>query len=114
METTAVNPLAAPEALGGHEPALTVVIAGIYDPAWLLEIEAIAAAWPVGPRPARVHGDGPSGGGDESGRGGIGRSARFRLPKVSSGLGRPRQTPAPHRPADRRPNRACSNAAGSL
>ena len=30
--------------LGGRSPALTVVIAGIYDPAWLLEIEAIAAA----------------------------------------------------------------------
>ena len=31
------------ELLGGHLPALTVVIAEIYDPAWLLEIEAIAA-----------------------------------------------------------------------
>jgi 2-iminobutanoate/2-iminopropanoate deaminase len=30
--------------LGKRSPALTVVIAGIYDPAWLLEIEAIAAA----------------------------------------------------------------------
>ncbi len=30
-------------ALGSHAPALTVVIAGIYDEAWLLEIEAIAA-----------------------------------------------------------------------
>ncbi len=30
--------------LGRRSPALTVVIAGIYDPAWLLEIEAIAAA----------------------------------------------------------------------
>jgi 2-iminobutanoate/2-iminopropanoate deaminase len=29
--------------LGERSPALTVVIAGIYDPAWLLEIEAIAA-----------------------------------------------------------------------
>lgn len=29
--------------LGDHRPALTVVLAGIYDPAWLLEIEAIAA-----------------------------------------------------------------------
>jgi len=27
-----------------HPPALTVVVAGIYDSAWLLEIEAIAAA----------------------------------------------------------------------
>ncbi|WP_342379023.1 RidA family protein [Myxococcus stipitatus] len=32
------------EVLGGHEPALTVIITGIYDEAWLLEIEAIAAA----------------------------------------------------------------------
>lgn len=29
-------------ALGSHAPALTVIIAGIYDEAWLLEIEAIA------------------------------------------------------------------------
>ncbi len=29
--------------LGNHRPALTVVIAGLFDPAWLLEIEAIAA-----------------------------------------------------------------------
>lgn len=32
------------EVLGTHTPALTVVIAGIFDEAWLLEIEAIAAA----------------------------------------------------------------------
>lgn len=32
------------EVLGGHSPALTIIIAGIYDEAWLLEIEAIAAA----------------------------------------------------------------------
>jgi enamine deaminase RidA (YjgF/YER057c/UK114 family) len=31
------------ELLGDHLPALTILIAGIYDPAWLLEIEAIAA-----------------------------------------------------------------------
>jgi 2-iminobutanoate/2-iminopropanoate deaminase len=31
------------ELLGDHRPALTVIIAEIYDPAWLLEIEAIAA-----------------------------------------------------------------------
>jgi enamine deaminase RidA (YjgF/YER057c/UK114 family) len=31
------------EILGDHLPALTIIIAGIYDPAWLLEIEAIAA-----------------------------------------------------------------------
>lgn len=29
--------------LGDRSPALTIVIAGIYDSAWLLEIEAIAA-----------------------------------------------------------------------
>lgn len=32
------------EILGRHRPALTVVLAGIYDDAWLLEIEAVAAA----------------------------------------------------------------------
>lgn len=32
------------EILGVHAPALTVVIAGIYDEKWLLEIEAMAAA----------------------------------------------------------------------
>jgi len=31
------------EVLGDHLPALTIIIAGIYDEAWLLEIEAIAA-----------------------------------------------------------------------
>jgi enamine deaminase RidA (YjgF/YER057c/UK114 family) len=31
------------EVLGDHKPALTIIIAGIYDPSWLLEIEAIAA-----------------------------------------------------------------------
>lgn len=30
--------------LGEHCPAITIVITGIYDEAWLLEIEAIAAA----------------------------------------------------------------------
>ena len=30
-------------ALGGHEVALTVIITGIFDTAWLLEIEAVAA-----------------------------------------------------------------------
>ncbi len=29
--------------LGAYEPALTVIIAGIFDEAWLLEIEAVAA-----------------------------------------------------------------------
>jgi 2-iminobutanoate/2-iminopropanoate deaminase len=32
------------EVLGTHTPALTVIIAGTFDEAWLLEIEAIAAA----------------------------------------------------------------------
>ncbi|WP_369264973.1 RidA family protein [Streptomyces sp. R35] len=32
------------EILGDHSPALTVIITGIYDEAWLLEIEAVAAA----------------------------------------------------------------------
>jgi enamine deaminase RidA (YjgF/YER057c/UK114 family) len=32
------------EILGDRTPAVTIVIVGIYDPAWLLEIEAIAAA----------------------------------------------------------------------
>jgi 2-iminobutanoate/2-iminopropanoate deaminase len=31
------------ECLSGNAPALTVIICDIYDPAWLLEIEAIAA-----------------------------------------------------------------------
>lgn len=30
--------------LAGRTPALTVIITGIYDEAWLLEIEAVAAA----------------------------------------------------------------------
>ena len=29
--------------LAGLTPALTIIIAGIYDPAWLLEIEVVAA-----------------------------------------------------------------------
>ncbi len=32
------------EVLGPRSPALTIIIAGIYDEAWLLEIEAVAAA----------------------------------------------------------------------
>ena len=31
------------EVLGEHEPALTIIITGIYDEKWLLEIEAVAA-----------------------------------------------------------------------
>jgi enamine deaminase RidA (YjgF/YER057c/UK114 family) len=30
--------------LAGRQPALTVIIAGIFDDAWLVEIEAVAAA----------------------------------------------------------------------
>lgn len=32
------------EVLGNHAPALTVIITGIFDESWLLEIEAIAEA----------------------------------------------------------------------
>ena len=32
------------EVLAGRQPALTVVIAGIFDEAWLIEIEAVAVA----------------------------------------------------------------------
>jgi 2-iminobutanoate/2-iminopropanoate deaminase len=32
------------DALGSHSPALTVIITGIFDEAWLLEVEAIAEA----------------------------------------------------------------------
>lgn len=32
------------EFLGGHAPALTVIITGIFDTKWLLEIEAFAVA----------------------------------------------------------------------
>jgi 2-iminobutanoate/2-iminopropanoate deaminase len=32
------------QVLGDRSPAITIVITGIYDQAWLLEIEAIAAA----------------------------------------------------------------------
>jgi len=40
---TALNRSVRSEVLGGRETALTVVIAGIFDEAWLLEIEAVAA-----------------------------------------------------------------------
>jgi 2-iminobutanoate/2-iminopropanoate deaminase len=30
------------EVLGDHSPALTIIITGIYDEVWLLEIEAVA------------------------------------------------------------------------
>lgn len=32
------------EVFGAHRPAISTVITDVYDPAWLLEIEAIAAA----------------------------------------------------------------------
>jgi len=38
------NRAARAAALGDHKTALTVIIAGIFDTEWLLEIEAIAAA----------------------------------------------------------------------
>jgi enamine deaminase RidA (YjgF/YER057c/UK114 family) len=38
------NRKARQDALGSHSPALTVIITGIFDEAWLLEIEAIAEA----------------------------------------------------------------------
>lgn len=31
------------QVLGSHEPAMSIIITGIYDEKWLLEIEAIAA-----------------------------------------------------------------------
>jgi enamine deaminase RidA (YjgF/YER057c/UK114 family) len=39
----ATNSAVRREVLGEHRPALTVVVADIFDPAWLLEIDAIAA-----------------------------------------------------------------------
>ncbi len=32
------------QVLGDHRPALTVIVTGIWDPTWLIEVEAIAAA----------------------------------------------------------------------
>jgi 2-iminobutanoate/2-iminopropanoate deaminase len=40
----ATNAAVRKEVLGAHTPALTIIITSIYDEAWLLEIEAIAAA----------------------------------------------------------------------
>ncbi len=42
-EYAAANRMARQAALGDHAPALTVIITGIFDEQWLLEIEAIAA-----------------------------------------------------------------------
>jgi len=39
----AVNSEVRREILGEHRPALTVIVADIFDPAWMLEIEAVAA-----------------------------------------------------------------------
>jgi 2-iminobutanoate/2-iminopropanoate deaminase len=41
---TTINRAVRNEVLAGRETALTVVIAGIFDEAWLLEIEAVAMA----------------------------------------------------------------------
>ena len=39
-----INSAVRREMLAGHKPALTVIIADIFDEKWLLEIEALAAA----------------------------------------------------------------------
>jgi len=43
-EHAAVNTAVRQDVLGDHRPSLTVIITGIWDPAWLVEIEAIAAS----------------------------------------------------------------------
>ena len=43
-EFAAANREVRREVLQGHAPAMTVIITGIFDEKWLLEIEAIAAA----------------------------------------------------------------------
>lgn len=43
-DLAAVNTQVRLDVLGDHSPALTVIIAGIFDPKWKLEIEAVAAA----------------------------------------------------------------------
>ncbi len=43
-EFAIANPEVRKTVLGNHAPALTVIITGIFDEQWLLEIEAIAAA----------------------------------------------------------------------
>jgi enamine deaminase RidA (YjgF/YER057c/UK114 family) len=42
-EYRAANAAVRKEVLGAHTPALTIIITGIYDEEWLLEIEAIAS-----------------------------------------------------------------------
>jgi 2-iminobutanoate/2-iminopropanoate deaminase len=39
-----VNTKVRNEVLGTHRPALTVIVTGIFDPEWIIEIEAIAVA----------------------------------------------------------------------
>ena len=43
-EFAAENRAVRQEILGSHAPALTVIITGIFDEQWLLEIEAVAVA----------------------------------------------------------------------
>ena len=43
-EHTLANREVRQQVLGAHAPALTVIITGIFDERWLIEIEAIAAA----------------------------------------------------------------------
>jgi 2-iminobutanoate/2-iminopropanoate deaminase len=43
-EHAAVNAQVRAEVLGDHRPALTVIVAEIWDPRWLVEIEAVAFA----------------------------------------------------------------------
>ena len=43
-EVAPANSQVRSEILGDHRPALTVVVAEIFDPSWLLEIEVVAAA----------------------------------------------------------------------
>jgi enamine deaminase RidA (YjgF/YER057c/UK114 family) len=42
-EFATINRAIRQEMLGAHSPALTVIITGIFDEKWLLEIEAVAA-----------------------------------------------------------------------
>ncbi|WP_453984027.1 RidA family protein [Brevibacterium casei] len=45
-DVAAANTQVRREFLGDHRPALTVIVTGIFDPRWKLEIEAVAAAAP--------------------------------------------------------------------
>lgn len=44
LELSGVNTAVRQAVLGEHRPALTVIVVGIFDEKWKLEIEAIAAA----------------------------------------------------------------------